>query len=92
MDRHRQSTNGSVSGEEEAQSTYSAHTAQNLAINLSVKGERSSLEQAVAALNVVRELLPEEDRVDTDEMYPTLALTLRLLGRWGEALEVRGFR
>ena len=97
LDRHRQSTNGSVSGEEEQQqekeqNTYSAHTAQNLAINLSVKGERSSLEQAVAALNVVRELLPEEDRVDTDEMYPTLALTLRLLGRWGEALEVRGFR
>ena len=30
----------------------------------------------------------EEDRVDTDEMYPTLALTLRLLGRWHEALEV----
>ena len=95
MDRHRQSTNGSVSGEEEQQqeeeqNTYSAHTAQNLAINLSVKGERSSLEQAAAALNVVRELLPEEDRVDTDEMYPTLALTLRLVGRWGEALEVRG--
>ena len=96
LDRHRQSTNGSVSGEEEQQqekeqNTYSAHTAQNLAINLSVKGERSSLEQAAAALNVVRELLPEEDRVDTDEMYPTLALTLRLVGRWGEALEVRGY-
>ena len=37
---------------------------------------------------MVRTMLPEEDRVDTDEMYPTLALTLRLMGKWHEALEV----
>ena len=69
-------------------STYSAHTAQNLAINLSVLGSRKMLQRAAHALTVVRTLIPEEDRVDTDEMYPTLALTLRLLGRWHEALEV----
>ena len=52
----------------------------NQSINQSIRAAR--------VLTVVRTMLPEEDRVDTDEMYPTLALTLRLMGKWHEALEV----
>ena len=31
---------------------------------------------------------PEVDRVDTDEIYPTLSLTERQLGHWQESLSV----
>jgi len=48
---------------------------------------RKDLELAAQVLDSVRSFA-EVDRVDTDEVYTTLALTLRLLNRWHEALEV----
>ena len=65
----------------------SAHTCQNYAIHAAASGKAGALERAVAALDSVRQL-PEVDRVDADEVYTNLALNLRHLGRWGEALEV----
>lgn len=62
----------------------SVHSCQNYAINLSLNN------QALKAATVLESTraFPEVDRVDTDEIYPMLALTLRLLGRWEVALHV----
>ena len=43
--------------------------------------------EAAAVLQSVRSF-PEVDRVDTDEIYPTLSLTERQLGHWQESLSV----
>ena len=64
----------------------SAHTCQNYAIQLSGDGE-AGMRRAAEVLQSVR-ALPEVDRVDTDEVYTALALNLRNLNRWAEALEV----
>ena len=32
--------------------------------------------------------MPEVDKVDSDEIYPTLSVVLRAQGKWQEALEV----
>ena len=62
----------------------SAHTRQNYGINLSIN---NGVERAIEVLEGARRM-PEVDRVDSDEIFPTLAMCLKAVGRWEEALEV----
>ena len=55
----------------------SAHTCHNYAINLSLKGD---LRQAIKVLEHARGM-DELDKVDSDEIYPTLALCPRQRSR-----------
>ena len=62
----------------------SAHTCQNYGINLSIN---NGVPQAIEVLESARRM-EEVDRVDSDEIFPTLAMCLKAVGRWHEALEV----